>query len=104
VHLADCPNWREARGRVRAAMGRVGLDPARLRYRCVATADAPADFPGSPTILIEGRDAFPAPAPAGPTCRRYPNGRGVDVAPSIPDLVGALTRRLPGPSPEGRRP
>jgi hypothetical protein len=104
VHLDDCPNWREASARLGEAMRRVGLDPARLRHRCVATAHAPADFPGSPTILIGGRDAFPAPTTAGPTCRRYANGRGGDVAPSVPDLIVALTRELPSSSLEVRGP
>jgi hypothetical protein len=93
VHLDDCPHWPEAGVRLREAMRRVGLDPARVRYRRVASPDALAGFPGSPTILIEGRDAFPAPVTIGPTCRRYATQKGVDVAPSVEQLVEALTQR-----------
>lgn len=92
VHLDDCPLWRDAAARLRDAMRAAGLDPATVRYRSVVTANAPLDFPGSPTILIDGRDAFPAAVPAGPTCRRYPTERGLDFAPSLDELVDVLTR------------
>jgi hypothetical protein len=91
VHLDDCPHWREAASRVGAAMRISGRDPASVRYRSVTTADAPEDFPGSPTILIDGRDPFPNAAPTGPTCRRYPTAEGVDVAPPLHQLVESLS-------------
>jgi hypothetical protein len=94
VHLEDCPHWHEAATRLGEAMRSSGLDPAGVRYRSVPTASAPADFPGSPTIVIDGRDPFPTPTPAGPTCRRYRTEHGLDVAPSL----GQLAEVLPGPS------
>ena len=102
VRLDDCPHWRQADARLREAMRRSGLDPTRLRYQVVHTVDAPASFPGSPTILVDGRDAFPAPAPVGPTCRRYPTQQGIEGAPSLEQLVEALARRPPEPAPEGQ--
>jgi hypothetical protein len=95
VHLDDCPHWRTADERLREAMRLAGLDPARLRYRSVVTADAPADFPGSPTILVDGRDPFPTTAPTGPTCRRYEDETGPDGAPSVSQLVRILKGRQP---------
>jgi hypothetical protein len=92
VHLDDCPLWRGAAERVRQAMGRAGIDPASLRDRSIATEDAPADFPGSPTILIDGRDSFAGATPFGPACRRYPTEYGLEFAPSIEQLVEVLTR------------
>jgi hypothetical protein len=92
VHLDDCPLWRGAATRLREAVRVVGLDPAAVRYRSVATAAAPADFPGSPTILIGGRDPFAEDVVGGPACRRYPTERGLDVAPSLAQLVRVLTR------------
>jgi hypothetical protein len=92
VHLDDCPLWRGAATRLREAMRMVGLDPTGVRYRSVATAVAPAEFPGSPTILIGGRDPFAGDAAAGPACRRFPTERGLDVAPSLAQLVAALSR------------
>jgi hypothetical protein len=90
VHLADCPHWRTADERLREAMRLTGLDPAPLRYRSVTTEDAPADFPGSPTILVDDRDPFPTAVTAGPTCRRYETEAGPDGAPSVPQLVAIL--------------
>lgn len=92
VHLDDCPLWRGAATRLRAAMRMVGLDPTHVRYRSVATAATPADFPGSPTILIEGQDPFAGDAAGAPACRRYSTERGLDVAPSLAQLVAALSR------------
>jgi hypothetical protein len=90
VHLDDCPHWRAADERLREAMRLAGLDPAQLRYQRVTAEHAPADFPGSPTILVDGRDAFPSAAPTGPTCRRYATNRGLDLAPSLPQLLRVL--------------
>ena len=95
VHLADCPHWRIADERLREAMRVAGVDPAFLRYRSVTTADAPADFPGSPAILVDGRDPFPTAAPAGPACRRYDTETGPDGAPSVTQLVHVLTGDQP---------
>jgi hypothetical protein len=92
VHLDDCPLWRGAAERLQQAMGRAGVDPASLRDRSIATEDAPADFPGSPTILIDGRDPFAGAMPGGPACRRYPTEHGLDFAPSVEQLVEVLTR------------
>lgn len=92
VHLDDCPLWEGAARRLREAMRTAGLDPTNLQYRNVTAEDAPADFPGSPTILVDGRDPFPTAAPAGPTCRRYRTDRGLDLAPSLEQLVRVLRR------------
>ena len=92
VHLDDCPLWRGAAERLREAMRSAGLDPTSLRLHSVPTETAPADFPGSPTILVEGRDPFSNAMPAGPTCRRYQTERGLDLGPSMEQLVDALTR------------
>ena len=90
VHLDDCPLWQGAAERLREAMRSAGLDPTSLRYRSVTAEDAPADFPGSPTILVDGRDPFPSAAPAA--CRRYPPDRGPALAPSHEQLLRVLTR------------
>jgi hypothetical protein len=92
VHLDDCPLWLGAAERLRHAMGRAGVDPAGLRDRSIAIEGAHADFPGSPTILIDGRDPFAGAMPGGPACRRYPTEHGLDFAPSLEQLVDVLTR------------
>jgi hypothetical protein len=95
VYLDDCPHWRTADDRLREAMRLAGLDPARLRYRAIVTEDAPADFPGSPTILVDDRDQFPTAVPAGPTCRRYETETGPEGAPSVAQLLTILEGRKP---------
>jgi hypothetical protein len=95
VHLDDCPHWRTAEERVKEAMRVAGLDPSRLRYQRVATPHAPADFPGSPAIFVNGRDPFPAATHSGPTCRRYQTETGPDGAPSVAQLVSILTGEQP---------
>jgi hypothetical protein len=92
VHTEDCPCWPEAARRVREAMRRVGLDPASLRYQSNPAEQVLPGFPGSPTVLVDGRDPFVLPAPAGPVCRLYQTEAGLDCAPSVAQLVAALTR------------
>lgn len=95
VHLDDCPHWRKAEERVKEAMRVAGLDPSRLRYQRVARAQAPADFPGSPAIFVNGRDPFPTASHTGPTCRRYQTEAGPDGAPSVAQLVSILKGEQP---------
>ncbi|MGH8982718.1 MAG: thioredoxin family protein [Acidimicrobiia bacterium] len=101
VHLDDCPHWRQAATRLGDAMRIAGQDPTSVRCRSVATAHAPANFAGSPTILIDGRDPFPNGVHAGPTCRRYPTEHGLDFAPSLDQLVEMLIRRPHAPDTRG---
>jgi len=70
-----CPSWGRALGDLRDAMEQVGLNPDAIELREVATGqDAErAEFVGSPTIRVAGRDVQP-PGPqevAGLTCRVY---------------------------------
>jgi hypothetical protein len=58
LYFAGCPQWRTAADRVR----RVGAEcGAVVRLRDVTGAEETglAGFAGSPTILIDGHDAFP---------------------------------------------
>jgi hypothetical protein len=70
----ECPSWERALEELRNEMGALGLDPATVDVREVAT-DAAAQregFVGSPTIRIDGRDIeAPGDQPAGLTCRVY---------------------------------
>ncbi len=69
-----CPSWEEAIELVRQEMKRAGLDPQILRVREVHD-EAEAErlgFPGSPTVLVDGRDIqAPSDQPGGLTCRVY---------------------------------
>jgi hypothetical protein len=90
-----CPNWMEARRRLRDAARRAGLDEGVVKYRKVATPEEAEKvrFRGSPTILIEGRDPFSDESvPAGLACRIYQTPSGPDGAPSTDQLVAVLKR------------
>jgi hypothetical protein len=71
---SGCPSTEEAVALVRAEMQAVGLDSEALRVREIRTeAEAEAaNFPGSPTVRIDGRDVLePDERPGGLTCRVY---------------------------------
>lgn len=93
LYFDSCPNWTLARDRLRYVMRRAGLDERSLTYRKVETpedADA-VGFPGSPTILIDGRDPFGGElAPVGFACRLYQTPAGPDGAPSTDQLLAVL--------------
>jgi hypothetical protein len=97
VHLNDCPHWQTTLDRLRDAMHTLGLDPKRIRLVRAATDQAPADFPGSPTILVDNRDLFPIAISPGPACRRYHTDHGTEGAPSRNAIVSALRQRIRSP-------
>jgi hypothetical protein len=70
-----CPSWERALAMLREEMEAAGLDPGSVAVTEIAgEADAARrDFPGSPTILIGGRDLQPPgpDAPRGLSCRVY---------------------------------
>ena len=94
LYWDGCPSHPEARELLEDVLASRGID-AEIRMTHVAT-DAEArrrDFPGSPTIRIDGRDVDPSGAAAPPslTCRVYhlPDGRPSPI-PSREELEAAL--------------
>ena len=90
-----CPSTEQALSDLRAAMGEAGLDPASIVVREIRTdADAgAAEFVGSPTIRVDGRDVQPPAGdePVGLTCRVYHRRDGrVSPTPDPADLREAL--------------
>jgi len=94
LHIDDCPNWEEAGRRARTALGEAGVQGAELSFRLLATPEdaAVAPFSGSPTILIDGVDAFPG---GGLTtdlaCRVYYTENGLAGLPTTEQLRLAVT-------------
>lgn len=89
-----CPSWREAVELTRAEMRHAGLDPRALAVQEIRDErDAERhDFPGSPTVRVDGRDIqAPAAPPAGLTCRVYRlrDGR-ISALPDPADIADAL--------------
>ena len=83
-----CPSWEQAIELVREEMEGAGLDPEDLRVREVRDESEAESlgFPGSPTVLVDGRDIqAPRDQPGGLTCRVY-RLRDGRVSP-LPDRV-----------------
>ncbi len=94
LHVEACPHLELARRRVDEALARVGAD-AGVRTQQVSTAEQAErwGFAGSPTILVDGSDPFPAPPDrAGLACRLYPTDEGAQGAPTVEQLVTVLER------------
>jgi hypothetical protein len=69
-----CPSADDALKRLRSELDAAGLDPAAVEVREIETEAAAeaAEFVGSPTIRIDGRDVQPPrDQPVGLSCRVY---------------------------------
>ena len=74
LHIDDCPNWQEAGARVRQALQELGAPEVPVTFTLLSTVEEAAarPFAGSPTVLIDGVDAFPSDgATADLACRVY---------------------------------
>jgi hypothetical protein len=96
-YFDDCPNWRVAEERLRAALTELGRPHEPIEHQRVESPEdaARVSFGGSPTILMDGVDPFADPAgPAGYACRVY----GGDAAPSVAQIRRALDAAFVTPS------
>ena len=93
LYVTACPHVDRAKSRVREALAAVGVK-ASIRETEVATTDYAVrlGMQGSPTILIDGRDAFPTGEVASLSCRLYRTEQAVDGAPSVRQLIDAVKR------------
>ena len=93
-YFDDCPNWTVAYDRLAQALVDVGAaDTVISLVQVTSEEQAVAEqFAGSPTIRIDGVDPFAPQAPQyGLACRVYATPDGMDGAPSLAQLVAALT-------------
>ncbi len=91
-YFDGCPHWQMADGRLKEAVASKRLD-AQIDYELVSTPEEAERlrFGGSPTILIDGVDPFPAEEGVqGLTCRVYRTEAGLEGSPSMDQLVAAL--------------
>ena len=88
LYFDGCPTYRPAQESLEQALSEEGIN-ARIELLAVNTDEEAQrmQFPGSPTIRVNGRDLFPAPVPldGGLGCRMYPTPEG---------LRGALTKEM----------
>ena len=91
-----CPSHPEALEDLRSVLAEEGLDPGSVELREVETDEQAAReaFPGSPTILIDGRDIVPAEGkPVSLTCRVYRLRDGRPSPTPDPEDVRAAVQR-----------
>ena len=79
------------------AMARTGVVVTVREVEVDSVDDAAAaGMHGSPTILIDGTDPFtPAGGEVSLSCRLFRTGDGVEGAPSLAELVAALSKSSP---------
>lgn len=95
LYFDGCPNWQAAADRVQTAAFMAGQPAAEISCRRIETdAEAAASlFAGSPTILIDGADAFDDATPITElACRVYPTETGLAGLPTVEQLAQALQR------------
>lgn len=91
--ICDCPNEGPAAVQLRRALDDVGLFNTRFRTTVVGTMAQAKErgFVGSPSIFIDGQDAFPAPgAHPAVACRRYTTDTDAVGLPPLRPLRQAL--------------
>lgn len=92
LYFPECPHVEAARGQLRRALERAGLEP-RWTEHDVSSAAAPAHARGfgSPTVLVDGADVTGAGPSGSAACRLY-LGTEVAGAPPLEAIVAALRR------------
>ncbi len=96
LNIPDCPNSAEAGARVRAALDEVGHSDVEIEFLLLTSGEeaAAVPFAGSPTILLDGIDAFPGDGrTADLACRIYRTGTGFAGVPTVEDLVAVIRQR-----------
>jgi hypothetical protein len=90
LYFDSCPHWQTADERLRRLADELGF---RITYRQVTSVDdaQALSFPGSPTILVDGRDPFArGDEPVALACRIYETPEGRAGMPTVEQLRAAL--------------
>jgi hypothetical protein len=93
LYWEGCPSHPEALALLREALG----DAEEVIVREIVSEEQAVaeDFPGSPTIRVDGSDLFPIDEPPGLTCRIYQLADGrVSPTPDPGELRAALAAAL----------
>jgi hypothetical protein len=91
LHTDACPHVDLARQRLAEALAAAGTN-ATVTSEVVVTQDEAErwGFAGSPTILVDGRDPFPATGRPALACRLYRTNAGLQGAPAVAQFVAVL--------------
>jgi hypothetical protein len=88
-YFEGCPHWSLAEQRLLQAAQDLNVADLEIAREQITSMDDAArlDFQGSPTLLLEGRDAFPRSESSGVlSCRIYQTEEGPQGAPSVAQL------------------
>jgi hypothetical protein len=96
---AGCPSTDRAHVELREALDSLGLEDVEIRMTELTSEERAREsgFPGSPTILVDGRDVVtPSPdEPIGLTCRLYRRRDGmVSPTPDPAEVRAALEQAM----------
>ncbi|MDQ3612268.1 MAG: thioredoxin family protein [Actinomycetota bacterium] len=94
LYFDGCPSWQLADERLLEALALTGHPDQPVTRRQVTTPEQAEQlsFRGSPTVLVDGRDPFAEPgAPTGLACRMFRTPEGLAGAPTVEQLVAALS-------------
>lgn len=92
LYVEGCPNVELARARLTEAADRAGVQANISEHLVTDEVEAvETGMRGSPTIRIGGRDLAAADTPGSISCRVFVTDAGVEGAPSVEDLITALT-------------
>jgi len=100
LHIEDCPNWRDTGDRVVQVLAQLGAPETPVRLTLLSSPEEAerVPFAGSPTVLIDGVDAFPS---NGQTrdlaCRVYLDDGHFAGSPSTDDLRLVISKALGSP-------
>jgi hypothetical protein len=93
LYIEGCLNKELAESRVRLAADRVGgaVEVRSQRVKSISEASL-LGFRGSPTLLMDGVDVFRGDSGHdGLACRLYRTAHGLEGAPSLDDLIRAIS-------------
>ena len=94
LHTPGCPNVSLVRQRLADALTLLPGPAPQVMIEEVADPDEATrrSFHGSPALLIEGADLFASPeSPPAFACRTYRTEAGTEGAPSVDQIVAALS-------------
>ncbi len=96
LYFDGCPTYETATKTLQAILAQEGLE-AEVQLIAVNSDEEAGQlrFPGSPTIRVDGRDLFPAPAREDWRlgCRAYPTPEGLRGSPTADMFKEALTTK-----------
>ncbi len=91
-YFDSCPGWKLVDRHVKDIIEQRRLDASFDYQRIETSQDAEKyQFPGSPTLLIDGKDPFSTGLlPVGLACRTYATETGMAPSPSVEQLEEAM--------------